>query len=116
MSALERLKKQGELVVLLDGETSTGDGDIKSVDFDTANVYLHAKVQGTGAVSATVNVKTSIDGISSSSDNAATISLSGTGSDEKGVALTNPCPFWMGNVSAVSGTGAAVSLYIKGEK
>src|SRR5574341_2342191 len=71
---------------------------------------FQAVVAGTGAVSATVKVQGSNDG-----DNwvdIATITLAGTTSAKDGFAADAPWAYYRGDVTAISGTGAAVTLNV----
>jgi hypothetical protein len=95
--------------VLLDGETSVTTGrtfDLKN----EATEYrtFMAKVSGTGAVSATVLVEVS----NNNSDffDLATITLSGTTSDIDGLVSDELWQYVRGRITAISGTGAAVTL------
>lgn len=68
---------------------------------------------GVGAVSATVLVEVSVDGITPAKR--MTFSLSGTAAagapvTDTDVDANGPFPFIRGNVTAISGTGAAVTL------
>lgn len=93
---------------LIDGATSTGVGDSFPIS-NPAPASFQCEVAGTGSVTATVAVEVSAD--NSTWDTAITFELDGTTSDSDG-APQNPIlwPFVRGNVTAISGTGAAVTL------
>ena len=90
---------------LLNGVTTTGAGSGNGGPCGS-NSY-QATVTGTGAVSATVAVEVSNDG--QNWLNIGTITLSGTDSGSDGFAVGFGCKynFSRGNVTAISGTGAA---------
>jgi hypothetical protein len=75
-----------------------------------ANRAFQAIVSGTGAVTATVNVEVSLDGVNFLIQS--TIILSGTTSATDGFASFAQWQYVRGNVTAISGTGAAVTLYM----
>jgi hypothetical protein len=68
------------------------------------------KVAGTGAVSATVLVKASNDSVNFFT--LATFTLSGATSDADGFVSDDSWRYLRGEVSAISGTGAAVTLTV----
>lgn len=69
---------------------------------------FQAKVVGTGAVTATVKVQASND--NSVWEDLGVITLSGTTSANDGFASVAAWAYYRGNVTAISGTGAAVTL------
>lgn len=98
--------------VLLNAVTTTGTGAVNYLGRNpgNANRTYQATVSGTGAVSATVLVLASDDGVGWVT--LGTITLSGTGTASDGFAALAP---WMeveGDVTAISGTGAAVTLTV----
>ncbi len=94
---------------LLDAVLVTGAGASFAITSHGSNQKtFQAKVVGTGAVSATVLVQGSNDGTYWEDLN--TFTLSGTTSDHDGWAHEAPWGAYRGNVSAISGTGAAVTL------
>lgn len=95
-----------EPTILLDAVLVTGAG--RTVRAHRPARAFQATVVGTGAVSATVKVQVSNDG--SSWLDQATITLSGTTSASDGYAGEAPWKCVRGNVTAISGTGAAVTL------
>ena len=70
---------------------------------------FQASVAGTGAVSATVLLKVR-NRETAPWLTVATFTLSGTTSAADGLVTDAPWKYWSGEVTAVSGTGAAVSL------
>jgi len=102
---------------LLDAKLTTGAGSTFAL---TPPVHMGNKrgnqfvcqaiVAGTGAVSATVLVQVSCD--DTNWLDLLTITLSGTTSAADGDSAEAPWPYIRGNVSAISGTGAAVTLYL----
>lgn len=98
-----------ERTVLLQAVTTTETGrsrDLKESPYEYRNFM--AKVEGTGAVSATVLVEVSNNGVDFF--DLATFSLSGTTSDADGYVSDEIWQYVRGRVTAISGTGAAVTL------
>lgn len=73
-----------------------------------------ATVQGTGAVSATVQIEVSNDGVGWLVDSVSTLSLSGTGIASAGFTSSAPWQFVRANITAISGTNARVTVTIGG--
>lgn len=71
---------------------------------------FQAVVTGTGAVTATVLLEVSNDGTNAISPGMGTIGLSGTTTASDGFAVLAPWAFVRANVTAISGTGAAVTV------
>lgn len=92
---------------LLNAITITGVGSAVSPVTEPFRVY-QATVVGTGAVSATVNVEGSLDGTYFIP--VGIISLSGTTSATDGFASQAQWQYVRGNITAISGTGAALTL------
>ena len=91
---------------LIDAQTTTGAGQAINLSGDAHT--FQATVTGTGAVSATVLVQCSNDGINWLT--LGTSTLSGAVSATDGFATAAPWSFVRGNVTAISGTGAAVTV------
>lgn len=99
---------------LLNAVTATGAG--ASVTFDRPSGYgttrskatFQGTVSGTGAVTATVLVEVSNNAVNWLT--LGTITLSGTTTASDGFAADAPWVWVRGNVTAISGTGAAVTL------
>ncbi len=71
---------------------------------------FQAIVAGTGSVSATVLIEVSLN--NSNWELLATIALTGTTSDSDGGAAEAPWQWYRARVSAISGTGAAVTVWM----
>lgn len=95
---------------ILSAVTTTGAGASYTLPEGRRGEAYQAAVVGTGAVSATVAVEVSND--ETNWDTLGTITLSGTTSDSDGFASIAPWCFVRGNVTAISGTGAAVTLTV----
>lgn len=95
------------IVNLLSGVTTTVTGQVFTIRGALPRV-VSAKVSGSGAVSATVEIYGKAgDG---GSNLLATFSLSGTTSDNDGVGIEVPWPEMWAVVTAISGTGAALTV------
>ncbi len=90
------------LVLLLTNETLLGPGPwIARDDFNSA---FSATVTGTGAVSATVDIQVSNDGVNPIDKSPLTITLSGTTLDTDGDVISASWPWVRANVTALVGT------------
>jgi len=101
-----------QVTKLLSAVIADGVGDAFSLPRGVADHAFAATIAGTGAVSATVTVEGSVDG-----ENwvpaLATMSLTGTGSDIKGAALSGaPYPHIRLRVASLTGTGATVNAWM----
>ena len=94
-------------ITLLNAVTATGAGAAKTFSHSIPYKTCQATVTGTGSVSATVNIEVSNDGIGWIL--AGTITLSGTTTATDGFVIQAPWLNIRANVTAVSGTGAAVT-------
>lgn len=94
---------------LLSAVTTTGAG--AAVPRVRAERVVHAAVTGTGAVAATVEVYGAIDPPTDETDCVllGTITLSGTDKDVDGFGMDAPWGYLLAKVTAISGTGAAVT-------
>lgn len=98
-----------QILTLLSGVTATGVGAFQSVaTAQVTNRGFQATVIGTGAVSATVLVEASNDNVNFFP--LLTFNLNGTGSATNGIINSAPYAYLRGNVTALTGTGAAVTL------
>lgn len=95
---------------LLAAVTVTGAGAAKLFNRSVPQKTAQATVSGTGAVTATVVIEVSNDGTNWIT--AGTITLSGTTSATDGFAINAPWLNIRGNVTAISGTGAAVTAVV----
>lgn len=99
---------------LLDAVIVTGPGSTFVTDapatpgLGSDRLSFQAIIIGTGAVSATIQIEVSND--RTYWEVLHTITLSGTTSDHDGIADELPWAFVRGNVTAISGTGAAVTV------
>lgn len=93
------------MIKLLDAATTTATGNPFQ---PPAGGCYQATVVGTGSVSATVLIEVSIDGVSWMT--LSTITLSGTTSASDGFVAAGGWPNVRSRVSAISGTGAAVTV------
>ncbi len=93
------------------GVTATGTTDW--VPKGSPDAAIQATLTGTGAISATIDVECSNDGISALATPAGTITLSGTTSVSDGFVTQNASwKFVRLNVRALTGTGATVNATI----
>jgi len=90
------------------GVTVTGAGAF--IYKDAPKATFQATVVGTGAVTATVTIEYSNDGTYVCSTVGGTITLSGTTSSTDGFTSDSPWKFVRANVTAISGTGATVTV------
>ena len=96
----------------LAGGTTTG---AKAAEYkDTVNTTYQITVAGTGAVSATVLIEVSNDGTSWLATPLGTVAISGTTSATDGFTTAAPWKYHRANISAISGTGATVTIIVGG--
>ncbi|MCK5610042.1 hypothetical protein KAR91_49670 [Candidatus Pacearchaeota archaeon] len=93
---------------VLNGKIDTGDSDVFTIL--QGQRTFSAKVVGTGAVTATIILMVSNTGDADDWATAATITLSGTTSDSDGFAMNAKWAYTKANISAISGTDAAVTV------
>lgn len=79
---------------------------------DSPNSTFQATVTGTGAVTATVIIDVSNDGINAVTTVLGTITLTGTTSSSDGFTTNAPWKYVRARVTAISGTGATVQVYM----
>lgn len=93
---------------LLSAVTATGAGSAFRTPSQFVKKAVVANIAGTsGAQTATVNIEVSNDGILWVS--LTSLSLSGTSTDQKAYVIDGPFFYARANVTAITGTGAAVS-------
>jgi hypothetical protein len=92
------------------GKQTTGASSL--VYKDSPYATFQAVVTGTGAVTATVTIEYSNDGTNVLSTVGGTITLSGTTTASDGFTSTSPWKYVRANVTAISGTGATVQVYM----
>lgn len=102
------VEREHYIVRMLSGKTDTGDSAIFAIS--PLARAISAKVVGTGAVTATVIIYVSNTGDDDDWTVAGTITLSGTTSDADGFAMNAKWAYVKVNVSAISGTSAAVTV------
>lgn len=102
--------KSGKVMDLLQNATTTVTGDWKYKDAPQATIQ--ATVSGTGAVTATVIIDVSNDGVNAVATPAGTITLSGTTSASDGFVTSSPWKYIRARVTSISGTNAAVYVNI----
>ena len=102
----------GVMETILNGVTSAQAGTIYQAR--PLNRAFQAIVNGSGAVSATVLIEVSNDGINFATRS--TLSLSGTTgyASQAYVDTLSPFPFVRGSLTAISGAGAAATLTMAG--
>ncbi len=94
------------------GATATGAGSwIRRRDAGTS---FQAIVTGTGAVTATIDIEASNDGVNALETAHGTITLSGTGSATDGFGSVSKWLYVRANVTALTGTGATVKVLMGG--
>lgn len=93
---------------LIDAATATVTGRI--VAFPNIPRIIHAEVNGTGAVTATIEIYGTTYGNTVNAVLLATITLSGTNAADDGFAMSAPWPEMYAVVTAISGTNAAVDV------
>lgn len=102
--------KSGKVMDLLQGATTTITGDWKFKDAPQASIQ--ATVTGTGAVTGTVIIDVSNDGVNALSTSAGTITLSGTTTASDGFVTASPWKYIRARITAISGTGATINVNI----
>lgn len=100
---------------LMDAVTSASTSAVLSLDdLNATNVLYQATVVGTGAVTATVIVEFSLDGIGWLSDTTSTLSLSGTTAATLSFNSIGNWSLIRARCTAISGTGAALTVTLGG--
>jgi len=103
------IEAENNIVYIMFGKTDTGAGDGFAIHPGMRT--FHAKVVGTGAVTATVKVQVSNDGSTwVDATSSPHIGLSGTTSAADGFAMSAKWGYVRAYVDAISGTGAAVTV------
>jgi hypothetical protein len=101
---------------LLSGVTATNDGTATAVQYTAPNGVLgkgvHVSLTGTGSLTATVSIDVSHDGVNWITPGAGTFTLSGSTSVQEGTVINVPFAYIKANLSALTGTGATVSVYV----
>ena len=105
--------------IILDGATTTGAGNAwHQRDTSAMATYNYHSFQAVGNTSASTGAATVLIQVSNDGTNyitLGTITLTlGTAKTSDGFAVTVNWEYYRANVSAISGTGATVSVYMKG--
>jgi hypothetical protein len=100
--------KLGSVLTVLAAQNAVGPG-MKQYK-DSPKGAFQAIVTGTGALTATVVIKVSNDGINWCTTPLGTITLSGNDSVSDGFASDAPWKFVRADVTALTGTGASVQV------
>lgn len=105
--------------ILLSNATTTGAGTAwHARDTSAMATYNYHSFQAVGSTSASTGAATVLIQVSNDGTNyitLATITLTlGTSATSDGFAVTNNWEYYRANLSAISGTGATVSVYMKG--
>ena len=100
------VESTNQVLYITNGQTSTGVGQVVAIspEMRTFDVI----VAGTGAVTATVVIEVSNNG--TTFFEAGTVTLSGTTVDADGFAINAKWAYTRTNVTAITGTGAAVTV------
>ncbi len=96
--------------VILDAVLVTGAG--RGYPMSVGAKSVQASVVGTGAVSATVKIQGG--NIAGVFEDIGTVTLSGTTSDSDGLSWVVPWAYVRANCTAISGTGAALTVAVGG--
>jgi hypothetical protein len=98
---------------ILDAVTTTGPGETYRSGSGRRTIHtFQASITGTGAVSATILIQVSLDLIHWGT--MVTFTLSGTTSDTSVAAAEAPYEYYRTNLTAISGTGCAATVWIGG--
>ena len=92
------------------GVTTTGTGKFQYKD--SPYTTYQAVLTGTGALTASINIEYSNDGVNPCATVGGTISLSGTTTVSDGFTSNSPWKYVRANVTAISGTGATVQVWM----
>lgn len=99
---------------VMDAKQDTGAGPSVKLNAVPGQVVrpVQISVAGTGAVTATVDLEIQVEGSGVWTKLGATAVLSGTTTDSAIATAWNGSYFLRGNVTAIGGTGAAVSIWV----
>lgn len=101
-------------LTIMSAKTTTGAGSSFPLNnqYTKENKTFQIAVAGSGAVTATVAIEVSNDDVTYVSDAYSTVSLSGTTSAAKGLVMDANWQYVRANVTAISGTSAAVTVIL----
>jgi len=97
-----------QVITLLSGATAVSSGTAFQPVDPYQSFGIVANVTGTGTVSSTVTISGSLDGVNYAV--LSTFSLTGTTTNTQAVTLANAYKYLVAAVTAISGTGATVSV------
>lgn len=100
--------RSGRVMDVLPVTTSTATGNW--VYKDAPKSAFQAVITGTGAISGTVIIEASNDGVNAVNTALGTITLSGTTSFSDGFTTDAPWKYVRARVTAISGTGATINV------
>lgn len=95
---------------LINAATAAKTGDAQNTDGRPADCTYQASIVGTGAVTATIIIEGSNEGVGGNFLTIATFSLTGTTTDSQGFVSQAKWAFTRARMTAISGTGAAVTV------
>ena len=102
------------VIALQQSQTAVNNGSstmwVDTTANENYNRTFHCVVTGVGAVSATILIEVSNDGVNFITPGIATVTLSGTNVAVDGTSSAAPWAFVRANVTAISGTGASVTV------
>jgi len=101
-------------ITIMSAKTTTGVGETFPLNnmYTGENKTIQIGLTGSGALTATVQIEVSNDGTNFMYDGYSTYSLSGTGSAYTGDVMDANWQYIRANVTAISGTSAAVTVII----
>jgi hypothetical protein len=103
------MSKQG-VFVLFDAQTTMATSD--TTEFIESSPVIHAFIAGTGSVSATVLWFGNTQNTNTGGVLLATSTLSGSGADSTGATICSQWPYIYAQITAISGTSAAVTCRV----
>jgi hypothetical protein len=98
------------VATILSAATATGAGSSKELQDGIKTIQ--ASMSGTGSISATVVIEVSNDNVNWLSESDSTLSLTGTTTASAGLMMSVNWKYLRANVTAISGTGASVNVYV----
>jgi hypothetical protein len=100
--------KSGKVYNLTPAAGVTTTGAQQAIYKDSPYSAIQATVIGTGAVTATIKIEVSLDGVYWCVTPAGTITLSGTDSTSDGFATQSSWKYIRANITAITGTSATI--------
>lgn len=105
------VSSEGGIFELLAAKTATGAGNIFNCVDDGKRTFQANGTTSSGTGSATITVEVSVDKVNWITMGTITLTLATTASSD-GFASDAAWPYVRGNVTAISGTGASVNLWM----